>query len=299
MKKLLFPLILFLSVIAASAQDVKHDRAIMQQVQADFDHYLFASASADSLDQAKASAIRQLASQILTDVKGYSNYNLDYHLKNGDIDETVLFKQVSETFTDVRLSEYQPLVVGRPDKKNNKYTVFVYIDKAKVKEIYQEIEEREMEAQREREEKLASDVRHYYSEGCNALKDVRLERGLPQEATEARRALGVRAGSVAHCAELEETEGAAAFSRAFACVQHGASHRERDRRRDSERDRHPQRGGRKDQKCIQKLFHLDEYYTKSRPAGAVYRGDSKCATPLTRGAEIWYNSPKWTIQATR
>lgn len=174
MKKLLFPLILFLSVIAASAQDVKHDRAIMQQVQADFDHYLFASASADSLDQAKASAIRQLASQILTDVKGYSNYNLDYHLKNGDIDETVLFKQVSETFTDVRLSEYQPLVVGRPDKKNNKYTVFVYIDKAKVKEIYQEIEEREMEAQREREEKLASDVRHYYSEGCNALKDVRL-----------------------------------------------------------------------------------------------------------------------------
>ena len=174
MKKLLLPLFVLVFAVAASAQDVKHDRTIMQQVQADFDHYLFASASADSLDKAKASAIQQLASQILTDVKGYSNYDLDYRLENGDINETVLFKQVSETFTDVRLSEYQPLVVGRPDKKSNEYTVFVYIDKAKVKEIYQEIEEREMEAQKEREEKLETDVRHYYSEGCNALKDVRL-----------------------------------------------------------------------------------------------------------------------------
>jgi hypothetical protein len=174
MKKLLLPLILFLTVIAASAQDVKHDRNIMKQVQAASDQYLFASASADSSDQAKASAVEQLAGQIMTNVNVYSTYDISHKHENGDIDEAVVFKQVSETFSNVRLTEYQTLIVGMPDKRNKKYTVFVYIDKAKVKEICQEIEEREKEAQKEKEEKLTSDVRHYYTEGCKAVKDVRL-----------------------------------------------------------------------------------------------------------------------------
>ena len=42
MKKLLLPIILFLTVLAASAQDVKRDQAIMGKVQADSEHYLFA-----------------------------------------------------------------------------------------------------------------------------------------------------------------------------------------------------------------------------------------------------------------
>ena len=174
MKKLLLSLFLFLTVVAASAQDVKQTRAAMKQVQAASDRYLFASATADSLDQAKASAVQQLASQIMTNVTSYSNYDLSHRFENGDIDETVLFNQVSETFTNVRLTEYQTLVVGKPDKKNKKYTVFVYIDKGKVREICEELEEREKEAQKEREEKLATDVRHYYSEGCKAVKDVRI-----------------------------------------------------------------------------------------------------------------------------
>ena len=174
MKKLLLSLVLFLTVVAASAQDVKQTRAAMKQVQAASDRYLFASATADSLDQAKASAVQQLASQIMTNVTSYSNYDLSHRLENGNLDETVLFNQVSETFTNVRLTEYQTLVVGKPDKKNKTYTVFVYIDKGKVREICEEIEEREKEAQKEREEKLATDVRHYYSEGCKAVKDVRI-----------------------------------------------------------------------------------------------------------------------------
>ena len=83
-----------MSVFAASAQDVKHDRAIMQQVQAASDRYLFASASADSLDQAKTNAVQQLAGQIMTDVKTSSNYDISHKFENGGIDETVLFKQV-------------------------------------------------------------------------------------------------------------------------------------------------------------------------------------------------------------
>ena len=174
MKKLLLPIILFLTVLAASAQDVKRDQAIMGKVQADSEHYLFASASADSLDQAKTSAVNQLAGLIMTDVKVYSNYDLSHKLENGDLDETVLFKQVSETFTNVRLTDYQTLIVGKPDKRTKDYTVFVYISKNKVTEIYQEIEQREKEAQMEREKKIAADVRHYYSEGCKAVKDVRI-----------------------------------------------------------------------------------------------------------------------------
>lgn len=174
MNKLLLSLFLFLTVVAASAQDVKQTRAVMKQVQAASDRYLFASATADSLDQAKASAVKQLAGQIMTNVNIYSNYDISHKQVNGHIDETVLFKQVSETFSNVRLSEYQTLVVDKPDKRNKKYTVFVYIDKAKVNEIYQEIEQREKEAQQERDKKLATDVRHYYTEGCKAVKDVRI-----------------------------------------------------------------------------------------------------------------------------
>lgn len=174
MKKLLLPLILFLTFVSASAQDMKQARTIMQQVQAASDRYLFASASADSLDQAKTSAVHQLAGQIMTNVQSYSKYDLTHRMESGEIDETVLFEQVSETFTNVRLTDYQTLVVGKPERRNKKYTVFVYIDKGKVKEIYDEIMEREKEARREKEEKLASDVRHYYSEGCKAVKDVRI-----------------------------------------------------------------------------------------------------------------------------
>ncbi len=174
MKKLLLPIFTLFLIVTVSAQDVKQARTIMEQVQAASNRYLFASASADSLDQAKANAVLQLASQIMTEVKVYSNYDLSHRLENGNLDETVLYKQVSETFTNVRLTDYQTLVVGKPDKRNKEYTVFVYIDKTKVKEIYQEIEEREREAQEERLKELTTNVRHYYSEGCKAVKDVRL-----------------------------------------------------------------------------------------------------------------------------
>ena len=110
----------------------------------------------------------------VTEVKVYSNYAIGHQNENGQIDEKVLYKQVSETFTNVRLTDYQTLVVGKPDKRNKDYTVFVYISKDKVKEIYQEIEEREKEAHKEQEERLVKDVRHYYSEGCRAVKDVRI-----------------------------------------------------------------------------------------------------------------------------
>ena len=174
MKKLILSLTLLLFVVAASAQDVKRDRATMEQVQALSDRYLYASASADSLDKAQNLAVQSLATQIVTEVKVYSNYAIGHQNENGQIDEKVLYKQVSETFTNVRLTDYQTLVVGKPDKRNKDYTVFVYISKDKVKEIYQEIEEREKEAHKEQEERLVKDVRHYYSEGCRAVKDVRI-----------------------------------------------------------------------------------------------------------------------------
>lgn len=173
MKKLFLSLILSLAVITVSAQDVKRDRATMEKVVAS-ENYLYASASSDTLDQAKADAVQQLAGQIMTNVNVYSNYDLIHRSENGDIEETVLFKQVSETFSNVRLTEYNMLIVDKPDKRNKDYTVFVYIDKAKVKEIYDEIEERERQAQKEGEEKIAKDVRFYYNEGCKAVKDVRI-----------------------------------------------------------------------------------------------------------------------------
>ena len=173
MKKLLLPLIFFLTIITATAQDVKRDRATRDKVIAS-KNYLYAEASSDSREQAMANAVQQLAGQIMTNVNAYSSYDISHKHENDNIDETVLFNQVSETFSNVRLTEYNILIVNKPDKRNKEYTVFVYIDKAKVKEIYDEIEERERQAQKERDESLAKNVRFYYDEGCKAVKDVRI-----------------------------------------------------------------------------------------------------------------------------
>lgn len=174
MNRLLPVLILFLIVISASAQDVKHDRSIMKQVQAASDKYLFAAASADSLDKATADAVAMLSSQIMTNVQIVTDSRINSSFANGELSEETVFNHVAKTFSNVQLSDYQRLVVGKPQKKSKEYTVFVYISKERVNEILAEIKEAERQAQAAREEQAQTDVNHYYSEACKAITDYRM-----------------------------------------------------------------------------------------------------------------------------
>ena len=167
-------LLLFLIVSCmVPAQDINRNVEIMKNVMAS-DKYLHAYSSSDSLDLAIADAVKMLSDQVLIEVKTTSKSEVNVQINNGELDEKVLFNQVSETFSNVRLSGYQTLIVAKPSKKNKEYSVFVYIGKAEVKEILKEIEEQEKEKQQKEKEKNEKDVSFYYSEGRKAIKDARV-----------------------------------------------------------------------------------------------------------------------------
>lgn len=166
MKRLFSFFILTLLVTAAYAQDVENNRNIMNKIK-DSGNYLFASASADSVDRALDEAVTKLGAQIMTDVQSVSDLKIT---PEGEL----LYEQVSKTFTNVKLSDYQSLVVGTPEKKKKLYTVFVYISRERVDRILEEIREQEEEARMEREAKVTEDVRFYHSEGRKAINDVRI-----------------------------------------------------------------------------------------------------------------------------
>jgi hypothetical protein len=174
MKRIILTLILSTLFLTLSAQDIDRDRRIMERVMADTDKYSYASASHDTLEVAVKNAVAMLASQIVTDVKVQAKSEIHSVTGNGDIEERLFYDQIAETFTNVRLKDYQTLVVAKPDRKNTKYTAFVYIEKESIAQIYAEIEEEEREARQAREIKTSKDVNFYYNEGCKAVKDVRI-----------------------------------------------------------------------------------------------------------------------------
>ncbi len=174
MKRIILTLILSTLFLTLSAQDIDRDRRIMERVMADTDKYSYASASHDTLEVAVKNAVAMLASQIVTDVKVQAKSEIHSVTGNGDVEERLFYDQVAETFTNVRLKDYHTLVVAKPDRKNTKYTAFVYIEKESIAQIYAEIEEEEREARQERAKKAEADVNFYYNEGGKAVKDVRI-----------------------------------------------------------------------------------------------------------------------------
>ena len=174
MKRIILTLILSTLFLTLSAQDIDRDRHIMERVMADTDKYSYASASHDTLEVAVKNAVAMLASQIVTDVKVQAKSEIHSVTGNGDIEERLFYDQIAETFTNVRLKDYHTLVVAKPDRKNSKYTAFVYIEKESIAQIYAEIEEEEREARQAREVQASKDVNFYYNEGRKAVKDIRI-----------------------------------------------------------------------------------------------------------------------------
>lgn len=174
MKRIILTLILSTLFLVLSAQDVDRDRRIMERVMADSDRYSYASASHDTLEVAVNNAVALLASQIVTDVRVQAKSEIHSVTGNGDVEERLFYDQIAETFTNVRLKDYHTLVVAKPDRKNSKYTAFVYIEKESIAQIYAEIEAEEQEARLAKAKKIGEDVNFYYNEGCKAVKDVRI-----------------------------------------------------------------------------------------------------------------------------
>lgn len=174
MKRLLLALLFSTFFLSVAAQDVDRDRRIMDRVLADSDKYSYASASHDTLEVAVKSAVALLASQIVTDVRVQAKSEIHTVTGNGELEERQFFNQVAETFTNVRLKDYHTLVVDKPSRRNSEYSVFVYIEKESIAQIYAEIEADEREARRLRAKKTNEDVNYYFNEGRKAVNDVRV-----------------------------------------------------------------------------------------------------------------------------
>lgn len=172
--KLAASFILVLFSIAIHAQDIETNKKIMNKIMMDTEHYHYATAVADSFDLAINDAVGILAAQIMTDVKSEGTTTMTEQNINGDISGASYFSNVIKTFTDVRLTDYHVLMVGKPTKKNKNYAAFVYISSERVSEIIEELEQAEIEAALERERQLKNDVNFYYNEGLRAVNEIRI-----------------------------------------------------------------------------------------------------------------------------
>lgn len=161
--------------ILCYSQDLESNKLIMKRVIAEHDNYLHATAVADSFDIAVKQAVGMLASQIMTEVKAESTYELSSSTDNNNFSTSAYFSNVTKTFTDIRLSDYHMLLIDKPSKRNKqKYTAFVYISSNKVHQILEEMRQEEERAAAERFAKLKNDVVFYYSEGKKAIQDIRI-----------------------------------------------------------------------------------------------------------------------------
>ena len=156
------------------AQDVEQDRATMKKVREAFDRYLFASSSADSLEKARANAVAELASNIRTTVERKDVNTIHSRREGRDIQEQSTYDMISKTFTNVDLTAYQTLIVGKPSKKDKNYTVFVYISLENVNKIIAEIKEKEQEDRAEQIRRDSANICFYYHEGLRSMKEMRV-----------------------------------------------------------------------------------------------------------------------------
>lgn len=128
-------LVLILSSFILQAQNIDANRKTMNKIIMDTEHYHHATAVADSFDLAINDAVAMLASQIMTNVRSEASSVIKEHNLNGEITSSSYFSNVVKTFTDVRLTDYHVLMVGKPTKKTKTYTAFVYISSDRVAEI--------------------------------------------------------------------------------------------------------------------------------------------------------------------
>lgn len=172
--KLAVAFILLACCATLHAQNIEANRKIMNQIIMDSEHYHHATAVADSLDSAINDAVGMLASQMMTFVKSEGTSVINEQNLNGELSSNSYYSNVIKTFTDVRLTDYQVLIVGKPSKKTKNYTVFVYISSERAAQIIEELKQAEIEAALERERQLNNDVNFYYEEGLRAIREIRI-----------------------------------------------------------------------------------------------------------------------------
>jgi len=177
MKRLLFTLfftLMFVSVKAQpSDQEIAANKSKMERIKAD-PRFLCDFGYSDTVEVALHKAVVNLASQIHTEVNIETVTVIEIKNSNGEINEKQTHTTGATTTTNVVLKKCERFIVAKPDRKNNKYTAFAFIEKKVADEINAEIEEAEEAAKKAREQKFVNDVNAYYRQGTKAVEDYRI-----------------------------------------------------------------------------------------------------------------------------
>ncbi len=179
--KLVLSFIFLLFGSIAYAQDIDNIEAnlkTMDKIINDSEHYLHETAKAESYEKAIDKALGMLARQIMTNVQSESTMVMKEENLNGEITSSITFSNVTNTISDVSMSGYQSLMVGKPTKKTNKYTAFVYISAERASKIVEDLKQAEIEEALERKKKLDNNVNFYYTQGLNSLEKLRIGNAL-------------------------------------------------------------------------------------------------------------------------
>ena len=182
-----FFIILLLGSIAYAQKidNIEANLKTRDKIIMDPEHYYHETASAETYEKAIDKAIGLLARQIMTTVQNESTIIMQEQHLNGEISSSITFSNVINTISDVQISGYQSLMVGKPTKKSNKYTAFVFISSERVSKIVEDwkqeeikkaeaLKEEEMKAAAERKKQLDKNVNFYYKEGLNSLETLRI-----------------------------------------------------------------------------------------------------------------------------
>ena len=142
----------------------------MKKVKDQPEGFLFAEGVGDSIDMARNKALKNLCDQISTNVYSNTTVKTIEEIVGKDIEVKQVFDQVIQTFSNLKLENYQSFIVGLPKGKDKFYTAFAYIDKKQVDKIITDMAREEVEMYKKRME----DVEYFYENGTNSMKTMRV-----------------------------------------------------------------------------------------------------------------------------
>lgn len=166
--------VIFSASCYAQTIDVDSNRELMWKVKSNFDEFMFAEATGDSINIASDNALKALCEQISVTVKSETVVKTVEKTVGDDVEVKQVIDQAIQTFSNLKLNNYQTLIVGIPKGKNKYYTAFAFIGREQVNEIINDLAEKEKEAY----EKRAEDIAYYYEHGTNSMKTLRVGEAL-------------------------------------------------------------------------------------------------------------------------
>lgn len=92
----------------AQTIDVNSNRELMEKVKANFDEFMFAEATGDSINIASDNALRALCEQISVTVRSEAVLKTVEEVVGDDFEVKQVFDQAIQTFSNLKLNNFRP-----------------------------------------------------------------------------------------------------------------------------------------------------------------------------------------------